>query len=357
MNGVGMTQSVNAPDGDLRTLHVRCGSDIRNALRQAGFSGDFLEFADPYCQGPVRNSGNLIELRAGFLAACTGRPQEVLAGRLRRELSGLRKAGRFERVVLWFEHDSHDQLILARILAELADLPAHVDLSLICIDSFPGIARFLGLGQLGPAQLRGLWPHRQPVTAEQIDLGCAVWAALQEPSPLGLHALAKRGTPELPQMAGALLRHLQELPWTVDGLSLTQRLALQALAGGSRSGAAIFRELHNRTEPLPFLGDQMFWHLLADMQCAARPPFAAAVKQPDSDRGIAWPRRILGLTASGRALLDGGTDWLRCGPPDRWVGGVLIQGTMAGGPARQWRWCPDEARPTLSGAGGPAPGT
>lgn len=354
MNGARLADRADAPDGDVRTLHVRCGSDIRAALRQAGFAGAFQEFADPYCQGPVRNTGNLIELRAGFLAACTGRAQTVLADRLRRELAGLRKAARFDRVVLWFEHDSHDQLILARILAELADLPATVELSLICIDSFPGVERFFGLGQLSPAQLRRLWPQRQPVTVALTDLGCAVWAALQEPAPLALHALARKGTPELPQMAGALLRHLQELPWTVDGLNLTQRLALQALAGGPRSGAAIFRELHNRTEPLPFLGDLMFWHLLEDMQAAARPPFTAAVKQPGADQGVAWPRRVLSLTASGRALLDGGLDWQHCRPPARWVGGVMIDAMPADGQSRQWRWCPETVRPVLSGPDGRA---
>src|SRR5262245_46126652 len=40
-----------APDADLKTLHLRCGSDIRQTLRDAGFSGDFLEHSNPYCQG------------------------------------------------------------------------------------------------------------------------------------------------------------------------------------------------------------------------------------------------------------------------------------------------------------------
>src|SRR5262245_29146351 len=42
-----------APDGDRPTLHIRCGNDIEPALREAGFTGDFLEHAIPYCLGPV----------------------------------------------------------------------------------------------------------------------------------------------------------------------------------------------------------------------------------------------------------------------------------------------------------------
>jgi hypothetical protein len=41
-----------APDSPA-TVHIRCGSDIHDALRATGFVGRFLEFSDPYCQGPV----------------------------------------------------------------------------------------------------------------------------------------------------------------------------------------------------------------------------------------------------------------------------------------------------------------
>ena len=35
-----------APDGLQRALHIRCGTDIRDTLALAGFSGDFLVFYD-----------------------------------------------------------------------------------------------------------------------------------------------------------------------------------------------------------------------------------------------------------------------------------------------------------------------
>ena len=43
-------------------------------------------------------------------------------------------------------------------------------MSLICIDRFPGVERFIGLGQLDPAQLASLYPSRRQVTAEQFAL-------------------------------------------------------------------------------------------------------------------------------------------------------------------------------------------
>jgi hypothetical protein len=37
----------------MTTLHLRCGTDIRDTLRAAAIPGEFLEWADPVCQGPV----------------------------------------------------------------------------------------------------------------------------------------------------------------------------------------------------------------------------------------------------------------------------------------------------------------
>lgn len=331
--------SLPGPLDDAATVHVRCGSDIRAALRRAGFVGPFLEFSDPVCIGPVPAGGSLAAIRAAFLSACTGQPAAELEARLARELAALRRLDRFERAVLWFEHDSYDQLVLARILAELAGLPRLPELSLICIDSHPEVPRLIGLGQLSPAQLAGLWPGRAPVESGLLDLGCAVWAALQEPAPLALHGIAAAGTPELPAMARALHRHLQELPWAGDGLGLTERLALQGLAQGPRSGAALFRDLQNRTEPLPFLGDLLFWRILSDLAAAGRPAIAW------TDAAAPWPQRRLELTDTGRALLAGRLDWQDCAPPPRWVGGVQLLPDAG----RVWRWDPVRGRPVLAG--------
>jgi hypothetical protein len=51
------------PDQGLTTLHIRCGSDIESALKEAGFVGDFLEYADPLCQGPVLDEAAWLERR------------------------------------------------------------------------------------------------------------------------------------------------------------------------------------------------------------------------------------------------------------------------------------------------------
>src|SRR5687767_6295693 len=36
---------------------------------ETGLEGDFLEVSDPYCQGPVPRDGDLVAIRARFIAA------------------------------------------------------------------------------------------------------------------------------------------------------------------------------------------------------------------------------------------------------------------------------------------------
>ncbi len=320
-----------APDGDRTTLHVRCGSDIRERLAQAGFVGDFLEVSDPVCLGPVPGNGDLRATRAAFLSDACGLTKADALARLDAESSGLASAGRYERVVLWFEHDPYDQLILARILARLAEPPRPAALEMICVDRFPLVERFTGLGELSAVELRSLWSTRKPVVDTQFALGTEVWTALREPDPSALHKIAAAGTPELPTMAPAVRRYLQELPWTTDGLGFTERQALAALRRGPATAGALFQTLHRETEPMPFLGDTLFWSILTAMAAAARPPFTVDPASADGP----WPERRLVLTYDGEDVLDRRVDWLACRPPVRWLGGIAIDPAAA-----CWRWSP-----------------
>jgi hypothetical protein len=316
-----------SPDGDLATLHVRCGSDILPKLRAAGFNGDFLEYSDPVFDGPTPDVPDLIEVRARQLAASAGRlmgfsEAECLAGLLEAE-KRLSAAHHYNRVVLWFEHDSYDQLVLARCLSRLAEGPLPAHLELICIDRHPDVPRFNGLGQLEPAALAGLWPERKAVTPEQIELGQAIWAALRQPDPTGLQAIAATGTPALPIAAPALWRHLQELPGAADGLSLTQRLVLSILIEAPTRIGRIFAAMVQGREPLVFMGDIGLLGTVEDM-ARTHPPVLTieAGEKP-------FPR-VASITETGREVLAGRLDYLSLGPLERWVGGVVADG--------QWRW-------------------
>lgn len=326
-----------APDRDSPTLHIRCGSDIRRTLVEAGFSGDFLEYADPFCQGPVTAAPDWLDQRLAFLADAygsgAGMARGEIAAKLRDEEEGLAAAARrYPRVVLWFEHDSYDQLILARCLAAFAAAPPRC-LELISPGRYPGGTRFIGLGQLPPEALRLLWEERVAVSDAVLRAGEAVWDALRAPDPRALAAIARAGTTALPQLGRAVRRHCQELPWTRDGLGLTQRLILQLIAEAPRSAGQVFSRLMMEREPLPWMTDLMFHDVVEGMRRAAAPVFTGSFEGAEAPQ---WPRERLSATPLGHSVLAGEVDWMTLQPPPRWVGGVLIPGA-----APCWRW--DEA--------------
>ncbi|MBR0663788.1 DUF1835 domain-containing protein [Roseomonas hellenica] len=321
-----------AVDRGMATLHIRCGSDIAPSLRQAGFAGDFLEYSDPLCQGPVLDAPDWLERRADFLAESygegVGRNRAQIASDLAAAEAGLRSAAeRYERIILWFEHDSYDQLILARCLAQFAEAaPARLDL--VSAAGYPGAMRFIGLGQLPPEALRLLWDARAPVSEDALQAGRAVWDALRAPDPRPLAGLAAAGIPALPQLGAALRRHCQELPWTGTGLSLTERLILELLAERPRTVGEAYAALMMEREPLPWLTDLMIRSIVEAMKAARAPVFTGAFAGEDRH----WPQERLTMTPLGRAVLAGEVDWLSLHPPARWLGGVQI----AGAPC--WRW-------------------
>lgn len=287
-------------DRDMATLHIRCGSDIEHTLRTAGFEGDFLAFSDPFCIGPLHDlpPGELMRLRARFLTEISGMAERDALARLRKGYRALEELDRYERLVLWFEHDSYDQLILAYLLHRLNENPPKGRVELVAVESVPGVDRFIGIGQLAPDLLAWLWHQRRPVAAPLLELGTRAWKALAAESPEALQALVATGTPALPMMGRALARHLQELPAADTGLGLTERLALEIVRDhGPLPVGKAFSLLMREYEPLPYLGDLMFWWLLQPLIDAPQPLLIVSDNQEE------WPHRQLALTERGRGVL------------------------------------------------------
>ncbi|WP_425055860.1 DUF1835 domain-containing protein [Pseudomonas abyssi] len=309
-------------DQDLKTLHIRCGSDIQHSLRTAGLTGDFLEFSDPYCIGPLSNSApeTLLRERAAFLAEAFDLAPADALGRQQQGYGTLLKLDQYQRIVLWFEHDSYDQLILAYLLHRLRELQPSAELQLIAVDQVPGVARFIGIGQLAPEVLSWLWPQRRPIKPELLKLGSDAWHALTADNPAALLALIQTGTPALPMLGKALHRHLQQLPGQHDGLGLTERLSLQIIQRqGPLPTGKVFAALMRNDEPLPYLGDLMFWWLLQPLLGGPTP-----LLQID-DSAADWPQRVIQLTPQGEAVLQGKADGFTSRANGYWVGGVELQ--------------------------------
>ena len=320
-----------SPDSEMKTLHLRCGRDIQNTLELAGFDGDFLEYRDPVCQGPLVQGDDYLSLRCDFIAQAYGgmSREQIMSGALEdeRRLQGC--AHSYERVVLWFEHDTHDQLMLVKVLAHFHTAARPRVLELVSLNQFPGRERFIGLGQLPPEAIHLLWSAREPIESAQLSLAAAAWRALCDENPEHLAGLlARPDCRALPHLSAAVGRHLQELPSVANGLGLTEELSLEILREEPRTCGQVFRALVLEREPMPWLGDLMFWYILGQLEQSAEP--LVAIDRVD---GEAWPRWPAAITETGLAVLTEEVDYLSLGPPERWVGGVRITGARP-----SWRW-------------------
>lgn len=345
-----------APDAELKTLHIRCGDDIRKTLPDAGFVGDFLKYSDPFCQGPVIDGPDFHNIRAEFLSTSYGTYsfEEALAGLQEEENRLANAAQEYERVVLWFEHDSYDQLILIKILSLFAQTGSPKKLEMIDLNHFPGSIRFLGLGQLPPEAMRLLWNKRKPVTKQQLSLGIEAWDALLSKNPQALGRIAASKNLALSNLSHAMQRHLQEFPSTFNGLGLTEKFILEILVEGSRTTGEVFRDMMNIKEPLPWLGDTMYWHILKSMTEVENPALEVISQNghpgtPNEplagkcDWMVTKPQRQIAITDIGQKVLAGKTDYLSLNPQERWLGGVKID------PKHPcWRWDDREQRIVLA---------
>ena len=319
-------------------LHITNGDSAAGLIRACGVGGDVLPWRDVLHEGPVPAGLNLEQLsraRASFIADQGWGRLAQTQEQFRERDRALSDLGRHEEVVLWFEHDLYDQLQILQILDRIGrhDGAGGTNFSLICIDRFPGIDRFVGLGQLEPPQAASLFPGRRPVTEAQIELAIRAWQAFRSPDPTAVGDVLSTDGSDLPFLAAALWRHLEQFPAVRNGLGRTEQQILDRAALGETSAADLFRNDQTR-EARPFLGDLTFFSYLERLADAPRPLVRVASAGPDGG----GDRRVV-LTDVGRDVLTGRSDAVDLNGVDRWWGGVHQTGRSP-----LWRWDDQHSR-------------
>lgn len=327
-------------------LHVTNGDSAGDTLRQTSLGGAVLPWRDVLHEGPVPAvpRGELLRTRAAFLSGCGwGSEADLLSsfeGRDRQLIQALRDG---RQAVLWFEHDLYDQLQILDVLALAAGTGGVMEL--IVVGSFPGKPSFRGLGELTAGELETLWPSRVTAAPATLAAAASAWDALRRPGPRALADHAQHAdVPQLPFLGAALQRLLEELPSPRDGLSGTERRALQAIAAGAATPVAALRAAQD-LEAAPFIGDSWFYRTLAGLGSGRARLIATRAGEP---LGIAPPlgdvhafiAQQLMLTRDGERVLEQQADRVTLLGVDRWVGGTHIT------PGTAWRW--DQATQTLT---------
>ena len=325
-----------------RFLHVANGTSTTATIEAAGIPGAVSIWADPLYEGPVPgglSDDELVEVRNRFLSGPGDLTWIAWAGSdpsvepindLREWRAAIARHDTYDELILWFEHDLFDQLNLIQLLPWIDErLPAAKPVSLICIGSFPGRPGFKGLGELSPDELAPLLDARQPISDAQHALAKRAWQAFREASPESLDRLRQEDTSALPYLAAAIARFLQDYPWTIDGLSRTERRLLDL---ASHDGIALWDAM-----PKMSIGEQVYYPTdltIAGMAEALSRTSPALVTLDVQDTRDRTPLRgSIALTDAGRSVLSRHADRVAICGIDRWLGGVHVHGRDG-----IWRW-------------------
>jgi len=300
-------------------LHITNGDSTRIGLEGSGLPGTFQPWRDVLYDGPAPTRvpvERFRRIRSEFLGSDGqfGGVDAIERG-YAQEDAAVRGWNEHDEMVLWFEHDLYDQLLLIRLLSMLPP-EAGRKVSLFCSDTY--------LGMLQPHQFRALFDQRRPVSPDQIALGARAWDAFGADTPDPLVAVIASDTSALPYLAPALRRLLEEYPSDRDGLARSERQILQAIENGAATGTQAFRVCAEMEEAI-FMGDTTFWGIAERLAGGRAPLISIGASMSD---GVA-------LTGSGRDVLAGRADAVALNGIDRWLGGVHLT------PRTLWRRRPD----------------
>ena len=330
------------PLAKTRFLHVANGTSTTGLIQAAGVPGALSIWADPLHDGPVPaglTDEELLDVRLRhhtgpaditFAAWRGSDPSLDPMNDMRQWRATIERHDSYDELILWFEHDLFDQLNLIQLLTWIRErLPTTTPASLVCIGSFPGRPEFKGLGELTPDELASLLETRQRLSEPQYALAERVWQAFREPTPEALDNIRQHGTSALPYLAAAVTRFLQEYPWTVDGLSRTERRLLELASGNGIALSAAFRHMHDG-ETAYYITDTSLAGLAEELSRTSPPLLTLALENGGNDEPL---RGTVMVTDTGRAVLAGELNRVTTCGIDRWLGGVHLRsgGTL-------WRW-------------------
>lgn len=247
----------------INSLHITSGDIAGDSLRRSGIPGEVFVWHDILYDGP-RNPGwpeeATLHARAQFIEEATGGglKNEAILETLRMQYAKLDKATDYDQVILWFDACLFDQSMLCHILTCLAARSFDAA-ELICVDAFPGIEPFDGLGQLLPSQLASLCDTRKYLTKDQFRFAEEMDRAFALQDRAAFVRLSNERNAPLPWVSSAVLRWLQEQPEDATRLGRLEQLIVEALRSGSRNPSEIFAFVTAHDTHLLYWGDTTLW--------------------------------------------------------------------------------------------------
>lgn len=327
-------------------LHIHNGDSSAGTARAARIPGEHIAWREALVCGPTPSGlsqEDFLKRRAQHLSESYHVPVAKCQAELQQMHGALASFSEHEEVVLWFEHDLFCQVTLIYLLNwfaahELGD----TKLSLVCINEFPSIVPFHGLGQLNEEQLQSLFPARSAVDAAQLQLGVEAWQAYSADDARPLITLLRSDTSALPFLHEALRKHLQRFPSTRNGLGRVENTALALVPAGYSRFRSLFPAFARRESGYGF-GDAQLYLALEGMMSASKPLLTQQSMNHWSKDTAQMLLASFQLTADGEAVLAGEEDYVVTNGINTWLGGIHLTGREAA-----WRWDEDSEQLLVS---------
>jgi hypothetical protein len=227
-----------------------------------------------------------MEARSSFLGRTTGGglDRKLVMDTMRKQYGRLENLSGYDKIILWFDACLFDQAMLCHVLNCLNLVQAGGKTELICVDSFPGILPYNGLGQLSPEEAFSVYGTRQKVSAEEFSFASRVDRAFAIQDMEEFSRLARMEKAPIPWVPAAVRRWLEEQPDS-SGLGKLQRLAIQAVKNGKKHPLDILKEVASKDTPPRYWGDTTLWSKINSL--AEKTPPLVSIKGP-ADRLPQW---------------------------------------------------------------------
>lgn len=326
-------------EGGVSMLHIVNGDIVGDKLRKGNIRGDILVWREVYPVGPVfvdMGEPHQRSTRAEYLERAMGIPAAEYETNCKSQEQVLQNFHKYDEVVLWFEHDLFDQLMLSYLLHWFSKQPlGRTKLNLLCIGVYPGIDLFRGLGQLTTNQLETLSGTWKKIERKELETGSKIWEAYASEDIERHVEILQEDTSALPFAHAALELHLSRLPSAKNGLGIVEQTTLELVRHGVNTPRELFKEIGNRLNVLG-MGDLEFWYRLRGM--SEGPNALLEIRGPHTFPDYrkkttpSFENGIVALTEAGVDVAAGLKDWVKVKGMNEWYGGLRLHGDLT------WRW-------------------
>ncbi|KQC01483.1 DUF1835 domain-containing protein [Pedobacter sp. Hv1] len=223
----------------MKTLHILNGDATLAVFKQTSFDGDILVWREILAEGPVSHT-DLWATRAKWICSTFNENEVNYQKNVLEEVKRLKNIEIYDELILWFEYDLVCQINLIYILSVLREVNApNLSIQLICPDRFDGIPNFRGLGELNAVQLTQLYPNREKLTTNDLNLAGKAWDLYVANNPEDLQTFLQSDFGKLPLLEKALTAHLLRFPNPATQLNYIEDTLLAIIKSGITNRMAI----------------------------------------------------------------------------------------------------------------------